>query len=56
MANPTLTEEQAQILRRNFIDPAHYVVEHVAEGYIVFLNQITHHEVMVIKGQCKWLP
>lgn len=49
-----LAEEYIRILRKNSIDPTDYGVEHVADGYIVFLNRITHHQVMVIRGQCKW--
>lgn len=56
MANAVLSEEQIQILLRNGIDPKPYGVEHVADGYMVFLNRDTHHEVMIIRGQCKWLP
>lgn len=55
MANAVLSEEQIQILLRNKIDPTDYSVEHVTDGYIVFLNRKTHHHVTVTRGQCKWL-
>lgn len=55
MANAVLSEEHIQILLRNGIDPANYGVLHVTDGYMVFLNRYTHHEVMLIRGQCKWL-